>query len=418
MPKISFASIPMAFLPIVMGCAEGPVGRAALVVTNETDSAGIALVTISGRSSDLTEWTLSGPVAELSGNAEPFIGSVGEVRFLSDGRFLVEDSQAKALYLVEADARSFLLVGDEGDGPGEFRDVTTLTIVPGDTAFIFDRRLLRVSVRSPDGELISTVRVGGELVGAARVDGAWATDSDHLLLHAVGPMDTVAAGHVWKDRRESLLFSLDGRGRPRSPPVRFIGGYNLIVDDAAVGRPFIVAAPFANEPIVAVGSGRVVHGSGLAYELFIRSPALQLERVVRWSGPRVALDDATIESARVWAEGLFERTRQTDPRIADAALEGMFAPDLLPDSLPALSSLLVDARGRLWVSRYIPNSDAWDQGDSWHILTADGEPLARISLPAQSRLAAVGEDRVALIMRDDLDVEHLRVFELLRKPDG
>jgi len=418
MRKVGSRSVVFAFLPVVIGCGEGSGGGAPVVLTHETDSAGVALVTITGRPSDLPEWTLSAPLAELSGNAEPFIGSVGKVRFLSDGRFLVEDSQAELLYLAEADARSFHLVGGEGEGPGEFRDVTTITIVPGDTAFVYDRRLLRVSILSPDGELISTVPVGEELVGAARVDGAWATDSDHLLLHAVGSMDTVAGGHVWKDRRESLLFSLDGRGRPRSSPVRFIGGYNLKVDDAAVGRPFIVAAPFANEPIVAVGAGRVVHGSGLAYELFIRSPALQLERVVRWSGPRVALDDATIESARVWAEGLFERTRQTDPRIADAALEGMFAPDLLPDSLPALSSLLVDARGLLWVSRYIPNSEAWDQGDSWHILAADGEPLARISLPAQSRLAAVGEDRVALIMRDERDVEHLRVFELVLEPDG
>ncbi len=418
MPKVGCRPFVFAFLPMAVACGEQSAGRATVVLTHETDSAGVALVTISGRPSDLPEWPLSASLAVLSGDAEPFLGSVGQVRFLSDGRFLVEDSQAELLYLVEADARSFLLVGDQGEGPGEFRDVTTLTVARGDTAFVFDRRLLRVSSLSPDGELIATVPVGEGLAGATRAEDAWATDSDHLVFHAAGPMDTLGAGAAWKDQREALLFSLDGRGRPRSSPVRFTGGYRIIANDADVGRPFIVIAPFANQPIVAVGPDRVVHGSGLTYELFIQSPELQLERVIRWSGPRVATDDATIESARAWAEALYEGLRQQDSRMADVALEAAFAPELLPDSLPALSSVLVDSRGRFWVSRYISNDEAWDQRDAWHILAADGEPLARVSLPPESRLAAVGEDRVALIVRDELDVEHLRVLKLVLEPDG
>lgn len=49
-------------------------------------------------------------------------------------------------------------------------------------------------------------------------------------------------------------------------------------------------------------------------------------------------------------------------------------------------------------------------------LDADGHPLARVELPPNSRLAAVRQDRVALVVRASLDVEHVQVFMI--EPGG
>jgi len=47
---------------------------------------------------------------------------------------------------------------------------------------------------------------------------------------------------------------------------------------------------------------------------------------------------------------------------------------------------------------------------------ADGSPLARVTLPSNSRIAAVRDSRVALVVRDSLDVEHVRILAL--RPGG
>ena len=114
----------------------------------------------------------------------------------------------------------------------------------------------------------------------------------------------------------------------------------------------------------------------------------------------------TIEKARA-------ETRAAFPELATSLLEAQFGPDLLPEMLPALGPAFVDDLGRIWVSRFRPAAtDRWRQEDSWHVLDPTGRPLARVMLPKQSRLAAVKSDRIALIMRDDLEVEHIRVFAI------
>jgi hypothetical protein len=56
----------------------------------------------------------------------------------------------------------------------------------------------------------------------------------------------------------------------------------------------------------------------------------------------------------------------------------------------------------------------WRQGDIWHVLDSDGSPIARLQLPTRTRLLDVRSDRVAVVTRDEFDVEHVRVFAINR----
>ncbi len=96
-----------------------------------------------------------------------------------------------------------------------------------------------------------------------------------------------------------------------------------------------------------------------------------------------------------------------------AALAGLAACSNSSETRHAL-----DENGRLWVSAFRPTTDLWNEEDAWHILRPSGHPLARVRLPMNARIAAVRQNRVALIMRDSLDVEHLRVFRLLETAPG
>jgi len=395
-------------LTALFGCGERP-GAPASVEVTVSDSAGVARVTITGSVLDLPQWALSAtPVVEIDGASPPFLGSVGEVELLSDGRLLVEDEQSHELYLFGANGEPLRRVGGRGEGPGEFLNLTELSLAAGDTAYAYDRRLYRITEFDPTGGLVSTVRVGREFAGEGTLvlDG-WGFDSDHLLIHVMGPPDSSAAPRLpRRDQRDALLFPLDGSGLARSAPRRFAGGYSI------EGERFDAPAPFANRPIVAVGADRVVRGSGLRYELFVETRDLDVERIIRWDGWRLPLSDSLLRAVRDTVDAGFEKLRAVRPDLVRSLMDAEFSEDLLPDTLPALGAALVDDRGRIWVARFRPSTDRWKQEDSWHVLAPDGHPLARVALPGRARLAAVRDDHVALIVRDELDVEHVRVFEL------
>ena len=111
-------------------CQDSPPTRGQIQVS-EVDSSGITVTTITGDVSTLPVWEVSAkPVAEVSGNEPPFLGSIGEVEFLSDGAFLVEDNLTDELRLFDSTGGLVRLIGGAGSGPGEFRNLTELNVLP------------------------------------------------------------------------------------------------------------------------------------------------------------------------------------------------------------------------------------------------------------------------------------------------
>jgi hypothetical protein len=74
---------------------------------------------------------------------------------------------------------------------------------------------------------------------------------------------------------------------------------------------------------------------------------------------------------------------------------------------------MLDESGRIWVCAYAPSPETWNEAERWHLLDRDGEPVARLRLPTQARLVAARENQIALVVRDTLDVEHVRVYDLV-----
>jgi hypothetical protein len=82
----------------------------------------------------------------------------------------------------------------------------------------------------------------------------------------------------------------------------------------------------------------------------------------------------------------------------------------------------LDENGRIWVARFRPSDDLpmamvggyeqWHEDDVWHVLDPDGSPMARVRLPPRTRLLDVRSDRVVVVTRDGLDVEHVRVLAI------
>src|SRR5690606_38530371 len=80
---------------------------------------------------------------------------------LSDGTFVVND--ATHLKFFDSQGKLLLLVGGEGSGPGEFRSIREVSLMPGDTLAAFEYGTSRMSIFTPSGQLVRTVQVEGDI---------------------------------------------------------------------------------------------------------------------------------------------------------------------------------------------------------------------------------------------------------------
>jgi hypothetical protein len=393
------------------GCGAPDRPQETLRVTEE-DSAGITVVTIRGNVSELPVWTLPDPpLGEIDGYTEPYLAAVGEVAFRSDGSLLV--SSGDELHLFDATGKHLGLVGRAGDGPKEFRSLATLSVIPGDLAFAYDQRLRKLVVFGPRADFMNTVPILRDVAGPGTAAmAAWGLDPENFLLQSSAPPRSPPPDHYpRRDERDALLLLLRDGERVGGHSIRFDGGYGLSFMDQGG-----MASPFAHRPVVSVNSGLLVYGSGLEYELTMADSSLRPMRVVRWIGWRKPLTDELVEEVRREVEKNLEAGGGLPPDVYDRVFGALLSPDLLPPRLPALGQVLLDDTGRLWVSPFELMKSRWGQEDAWHVLDESGHPLARVALPSNAYLAAVKRDRIAVVTRDSLDVQHLRVFAIQAVP--
>lgn len=408
------------FLTVVASGCEGGVDGGPHVVAQAEDSSGVQVVTVHGDVVGLPDWVvLESQASPWSAAERHEFGEVGEAVFLGDGALVVYDRQAQELTLFPADGRSARVLSSGGSGPGENVRLSSLSVVPGDTVWAFDRGQLRLLSFTRDGAPGDPAPEVARMPAAGRIPlDAWALGRGRWLVSSALPAEPAPpeAGL----RRVSRRRSLELLDRDRAAPV---ARTNVDSEFNVRGERGEAATPFSHRLFVAVSGGQIAHGSGESYEIAVRDADLRLIRLVRWPDwPNVG-GDAVADSFRLPMEESLARLEALDPTSAEWLIEAVFSSAGVPESLPALGDLLLDNQGRMWVSRFRPQTDLfkllggiaeqWDQRDVWHVLDRDGSPLARVRLPSQTRLLAVQDDRVALVSRDSLGVGRVSVAELV-----
>lgn len=91
---------------------------------------------------ELEAWALSASPRVEIGVAEgedPYqLYDVTSAARLPDGRIVIANNGSREVRFFDADGRFLLQVGGRGDGPGEYRQVDRVRLVPGDTLLVFD----------------------------------------------------------------------------------------------------------------------------------------------------------------------------------------------------------------------------------------------------------------------------------------
>ena len=368
-----------------------------------SDSAGIKIVQNPAVAPHLSWRVLDPALIDVGGVAaeenDALFQIVGAVR-LSDGRLAVANGGPGELRFYDTQGAFLQAAGRDGEGSGEFRTITWLGIRDGDSLIVFDTQLLRVSVFDGQGAFVRSYRLATtEAARWAQVRGMYA-DGSFL---AQGSVD---AGGVTPDglqRYETSLYHVAADGTNLAEIGTFIGGEGFYMPFGNRGFSYY-------EPIFPRGSHRMAAeqhlyvGTNDTYEIRRYTPHGRLTGIVRrhHAVRAVTSDHVEYEHARRLARASDDRRERTEE-----ALQKM----PVPETFPAYHRVRGDIDGNLWVQAYPvpPQSTA-----RWAVFDSTGVLQGEVDLPVDLDPTHIGEDFIVGVWRDDLEVEHLQLYALVK----
>lgn len=353
------------------------------VVFNHTDGAARGCITIAGHPQ----------ITIPSGPASPPLFRVRGGAILGDGGIVLLNAGTKQLLVFGPDGRFRRAVGRAGSGPGEFMDPRWLGRGDGDTLYVWDGRLMRLSMFDGAGDLVGVhqVRVGDERGLPVAISGRFA---DGAFLSAPGP----------------LVFFDGTRGILRHPQP--YGRYTLstgVADSVTVGAGMefvtgeggVYELPFGKRDVVEpVGNLLVVGDDGTSVlRYYDRSGALR--RRVNWVARPVPVTSRDRREYIRYVNSIFPSHAQRQER------DTRFA-----EQRPLFSGMIADDLGWLWVRSWRGGWEAWGP---W--LVFDGEGVLRCSVdPPNGRFTALDIDASQVLgwQRDENDEESVVLHALIR----
>ncbi len=387
-------------LPVLLLVGCGGEERPATADPLVSDSAGVRVLT-----SLVPEWRLedvtSSSTLLASFGAETdreALGEITEAVRIGDGRVFFIDFMSKEL-------RAFVpgggteTIARRGEGPGEVQYPVNLQRLRGDSIQVYDRRLGRITVFTPEGAPAYSVSVVSK---GTRPPTRLLRVQDSLLVGVVGDpgarkvLARSAFADLGRTPEEVVLFDLHGAvvdtiaGLPGFMDIRM--GSSSLMPVFGLANSFGVSSP-----------GLIVRGSG-------ESPSFEK---VDLMGRIVSIHRLNLPPTPVRRDSLLVLMARDDRALARLGSNvddlPFLSPDLLPSSRPAYKSLRTFNSGEVWLGSAEPFRLP---SKRWEILRQDGTWRGTLGLPEDAELLDVDRDVLVLRRKDDLDVQYIEVYQL------
>jgi len=386
----------------ILACGASDSTRTGSTVTVDTIG-GIEYVRNAGPPSPwtATERLTLGSVGLHGDPGDQEFGRISGVVADADGRIYVAD--ASEIRVFDSAGEFVQRFGGEGSGPGEFRAAQSIGWI-GDTLAVLDPGNARLGMFTRDGEWAghrSYMALGGPSV----------------RLHSVGTRELYMPflGSVGQTR--GLVFVR----QTASGPADTLGGDLRRL--GAVTSPRELRERTSQLTVVcthSAGRGMSVYTADLAPRAIL-VPAPGLLRAAAWGSEyRIALVDPAGDTTRVierdlTAEPITDAAWAEEQRKFDVFLDTFEDESCEPRTLPRpaerqlLLGIYFDAEGQMWVERETDSGRAFDVFDTAGRLVGTLEVTVRLDrVPPYIR-----GGRLYLVVTDDLDLEYVRVFDIL-----
>jgi hypothetical protein len=316
----------------------------------------------------------------------------------SRGRIYAGDWFTARVVVLDSSGALVRTIGRRGLGPDEFRGIRGVQVLPGDSLLVYDPGAARLSVFAPDsGRAAYVTRLADALPGPEPHLVRRTPGNDAYLALLRPPFTTGDSA------RHDVLRLLNVDGTPRGEPLRQFPSRSFLRVNQAGGFS-VMPNPFGHEGLFALAPDGTLHYAWND-QLGVESTDLQGRRMGGFAAvyepPAVTRDDAA---------SAFEGMPEQAVRAFRPALE-----DSLPERWPALASMLVDERGRLWMGLH----GAAGAPREWALFQADGRYLGSAFLPRAAEVFAIRGDRVyAVETGEDDGVTALVIYRIALRPTG
>ena len=384
-------NLALAGASIMTACTEpGDLSVHAVV----TDSAGVRIVTFSDVQSDLAP-TLA--TKELLNTARIGLDlhKVVGVRLMADGSLVVGNAGFHEIIHLSPEGEVLRRFGRPGDGPGEFRDMTSVEVSSSPARIVaYDAETARLTEFHLDGDSVATRPLSPEspVVDLVPLAYSWA---DSVVLAVFGAQWRFAQTGV---RRDSTPLLRIGIASGVLDTVGLWGAKEwayLSYDGGAARAPIA----FSRDVAYSGRDGQAVIGSTEGIDLAIVDVVGGESWRLRVSLPEVPIDESTV---RDWKADAHRRFENGPPPLRDLVL------DHVPETYPAFDGVVIDDRGRVWVGLYPIEGSATR---NWLVFTPTGEFAGVLRLPSTAEVVEAAYGRVVAKDRTAMGEEYLRVLE-------
>jgi 6-bladed beta-propeller protein len=400
---------------VLGACSGDATGAPAAVVV---DSSGVRVVTHHLGDVAVSRYATVGEsdlqIGVQAGPAEYTLSRVAGAVTLRDGRIIIADADSRDVRVFGADGAYERTIGERGDGPGEFANLSNIAGVSGDTLFLWDLRTRRVTAFSTEGALgamkpFDPGASGRPLRVFRLADGSYIARSRWR-----NPARTPPTNLDLQIMRDSLVLThLDSNGVEKDS-IRVVGDREMIREVLLVDRAVAVrieSRALGHLVGIAIDGEEVISGWSEQFSIDWRRPDGSVRQIVRVQGRETPTTRAAVlqqRDARI--ASLPELTAEARRRIETSFND--FPP---PDRMPAFSDIVADTDGNLWVAEYRPlRKDV----SEWLVFEHDGMLLGSTMLPPGLLVQEIGADHVLGVVFDDFEVPYLRRYPLTRDVEG
>jgi hypothetical protein len=373
------------------------------------DSAGIHIVeNITPAWDDDDVWRLSEQplvdIGGLEGDPDYELFQVTSGMRLPDGRIVIANSGTYEIRFYDESGVHLLDAGGEGEGPGEFRSIGWVSPYRGDSVAAYDMRQARISVFDSAGKFVRTFPVPGmDASGRGRAHGVFADGGVFVAAMSSTPPDNEDEAF----RQAEPVYSVSPQGEFADSLCAYSGTERFMHSAGGSAGPSMV---FIGSPMFGRSTEYGIHGnhfyvaSNDTYEVRVHGRDGGLHSIVRRQHDHAEVTDADIAA---WKERQMERT----PEEIRRAMTDVVESTPIRETMPAYRSILLDRAGNLWVEEYRRPSDSVPR---WTVFSDEGEMLGTMSMPDSFELEDVGDDYVLGTWQDELEIEHVQMYELIK----